>query len=209
MGDQRLFDPLVTLLEHPRWVVVREAAFALGNLGDKRAVPILLKALGQRKALWDENGDTVVPAIANALGKLGDRQAVQPIRDALLMAQHDDNLQSIRYRTVDGQYIYVPDSPYKIALAKLKEKEFLPAVRAYARDNLMSPQAGLDMLIAMRDEQAFEICMEHLGSDNKAFQVLAIRKLVDLGDSRAIGELKRLANDPDENVRSAAVESDA
>jgi len=95
------------LLKSPSPRVRERAAAALGELGDRRAVPELIKMLRDENALVREHaasalrylGDRrAVPAlietlrdedavvrehVATALGTLGDKQAVQPLTDAL------------------------------------------------------------------------------------------------------------------------------
>jgi len=64
------------LLEAPSWIRRRHAADALGRFGDSRAVPVLLRAIG------DESPDVVVVAI-HALGKLGDKSALPRLEELL------------------------------------------------------------------------------------------------------------------------------
>ncbi len=58
--------------------VRRSTAKALGDIGDKRAVEPLIKALGDE----DEDADTV----AWALGEIGDARAVEPLIESLIWA---------------------------------------------------------------------------------------------------------------------------
>lgn len=58
-----------------------EAAFLLGELGDRRATLALVEALGAAQGLFE------VISIARALGKLGDKRAVP----ALVARSHDSN----------------------------------------------------------------------------------------------------------------------
>ena len=62
MGDSRYSEDVYSLRA--------EAADALGELGDRRAVPVLIEALGERYK------DEVVRSAARALGDIGDREAV-------------------------------------------------------------------------------------------------------------------------------------
>ena len=64
------------LLEAPSWIRRRHAADALGTFGDSRAVPVLLRAIG------DESPDVVVVAI-RSLGKLGDESALPRLEKLL------------------------------------------------------------------------------------------------------------------------------
>ena len=64
------------MIEDGNYKVRVQAALVLGKLGDPRAVPPLIKALG------DQN-KTVRGIAASALGQLGDASAVEPLRDLL------------------------------------------------------------------------------------------------------------------------------
>jgi HEAT repeat protein len=69
-------EPLIKALRDRRVVVRRNAAEALGEIGDARAVDPLVKVLG------DRNSDVRTTA-AKALGKIGDERAVEPLIKAL------------------------------------------------------------------------------------------------------------------------------
>lgn len=75
MGDPAT-DPLIELLEDSDWKVRGAAAWALGRIGNKKAVEPLIKSL-----LEDENG-FVRSGAANALGNLEDERAVKPLQKA-------------------------------------------------------------------------------------------------------------------------------
>jgi hypothetical protein len=64
-----------TLASDPSYKVRVQAALVLGKLGDKRAVPHLIKALKDANA-------TVRAVSCGALGKLGDTSAVEPLKEA-------------------------------------------------------------------------------------------------------------------------------
>lgn len=64
-----------TLATDPSYKVRVQAALVLGKLGDKRAVPALIKALKDSHA-------TVRAVSCGALGRLGDNAAVEPLKEA-------------------------------------------------------------------------------------------------------------------------------
>lgn len=64
-----------TLASDPSYKVRVQAALVLGKLGDKRAVPALVKALKDSNA-------TVRAVSCGALGKLGDSSAINPLKEA-------------------------------------------------------------------------------------------------------------------------------
>jgi HEAT repeat protein len=78
-GEPEGFDVLRAALADPEWVRRREAVWALGKTGDKRAVPILLGAL------HDEHANVRV-AVAQELGRIRDPSALPALRLSL-----DDN----------------------------------------------------------------------------------------------------------------------
>lgn len=67
---------IVALRENSNTIVRYEAAIALGEIGDKRAVEPLIVALGDEK-------DKVRRVAAIALGEIGDKRAVMPLITAL------------------------------------------------------------------------------------------------------------------------------
>jgi HEAT repeat protein len=78
-------EPLIEVLLHPNhgdqsWRAQRGAAYALGRIGDRRAVEALVHVLGS-PAGWDE--EAVVGAVVRALGDIGDARAVGPLISAL------------------------------------------------------------------------------------------------------------------------------
>ncbi|MDB4979737.1 MAG: lyase domain protein repeat-containing protein [Myxococcales bacterium] len=64
------------LIEDPNYKVRVQAALVLGRLGDKAALPALVKAL-------DDTNKTVRAISAQALGQLADHQAADPLRELL------------------------------------------------------------------------------------------------------------------------------
>jgi HEAT repeats/PBS lyase HEAT-like repeat len=70
-------DSIIALLDHKNHRVASSAAYALGEIRDKKAVPALIKALGNDR-------DHMRRIAAHALGKIGDRRAVMPLIDVLI-----------------------------------------------------------------------------------------------------------------------------
>jgi beta-lactamase regulating signal transducer with metallopeptidase domain len=114
--DKTQLSLFLELLKSPSPRVRERAAAALGGLGDRRAVPELIKMLRDENPLVREHAATAlrelgdhraVPAliealgdedavvrehVATALGTLGDKRAIQPLTDALQKEQ-DHNVQ--------------------------------------------------------------------------------------------------------------------
>lgn len=72
----RAFTPVLQALRSPAWVARRNAAWALGALDDRRAVPGLIEALKDREA-------AVRTRVAWALGAIDDSEAVPALIAAL------------------------------------------------------------------------------------------------------------------------------
>lgn len=204
LQDDRMVEPLVAMLEHPYWQLRSEAAGGLATLGDKRAVPILIAAMEKEAFSSQSYGRAASTGIAVALAKLGDDRAVQPMRRvfAYLRDRHKPPFAQ-RIKTQDGTYVTLTWPGFKLALALLGADEFLPTVRAVARDISMSPKAGIDALVAMKDQQALDILVEQLGGDSWGLRRWAAMGLAELGDERAIPHLEKLRDDDHEQVRAA------
>jgi HEAT repeat protein len=76
-GDPRWSKLLIPLLKSDSGPLVAKAATALGKLGDKEAVPVLIAALGSKHPPGTKS------AMIEALGQLGDGRAIDPILEAL------------------------------------------------------------------------------------------------------------------------------
>lgn len=77
------------------WQIRRLAAYALGKLGDRRAVPALVASLR-------DESDLVVPAAAEALGELGDRQAITPLKTARHITPHRKGADCATCKAIDA-----------------------------------------------------------------------------------------------------------
>jgi tetratricopeptide (TPR) repeat protein len=76
LGDPKVLDDVLPLMDHPELAMREAATFTLGRSGDRRAVPALLKALGDRRpsvqtlaclGLSQIDDPRVVPALIAAL----------------------------------------------------------------------------------------------------------------------------------------------
>jgi len=79
LGDRKAVLPLIAALDDEDDKVLDNVIFALGELGDARAVPHLVRVLGRNKS------ERARKSAAKALGMLGSRDAV----DALIAALKD------------------------------------------------------------------------------------------------------------------------
>jgi hypothetical protein len=103
----RVDDLCRSLTTDPSWRVRLQAAVVLGKLRDARAVPSLLRALG------DEN-DTVRGLAAQVLGDLGDSSAIA----ALQRARTSDGSQFVRDKAAAALlHLHPSDAPMRTASA--------------------------------------------------------------------------------------------
>lgn len=171
-------------------------AMVLGNLGDRRATPLLVDALGDRPpenriyaalALGRLRDPAAVPHLLNAfanderdvrkaaafaLGEIGDRRAVDPLVAAL-----GDPIADVRYNAA-------------IALARFGDGRAIGVLRE------MLDRSRLERVAGMRPDQ------------KEATMLAAIPALVRIAPEEARTILPPLAeNDPSLQVRSAAREA--
>ena len=76
MGTEKDIEDLIEDLKDKDWNVRRKAAWAIGEIGDRRAAEPLIHALKD-----EDNG--VRWRIIEALGRIGDSRAVEPLTQAL------------------------------------------------------------------------------------------------------------------------------
>ena len=79
IGDPRPVEQIQQLIEESKYRpdLLKQAAIALGLLGDKQIVPTLVDMLGSAKGMATQ------AAIASALGQIGDRNSIEPLVDML------------------------------------------------------------------------------------------------------------------------------
>jgi len=171
-------------------------SMVLGNLGDRRATPLLVQALGdptQETRIYAalalgrmRDPDAVLPllktfssderdvrkAAAYALGEIGDRRAVEPVVSAL-----DDPTADVRFNAA-------------IALARLGDARAIGVLRE------MLDRSRLDRVQGMRPEQKEQTILAAIPAVKKIAPEEAARLLAPLAQS-----------DPSLAVRSAAKEA--
>jgi HEAT repeat protein len=92
MGDSknlRAVGPLTVLLEYPDQAIQAHSAIALGQIGDKEAIPHLVEALGKTT-------DKVKVSIVTALGMFGDNSVIKPIESILLTPDEPKLINAVR-----------------------------------------------------------------------------------------------------------------
>ncbi len=177
VGD---FDEVTRALQSPDDDIREEAARALGELQDRRALTPLISAL-------DDQNHYVRREAAKSLGRLGDERAIP----ALINALKDDD-RSGREGAAEG-------------LADMKEKALGP-LTASLKDPDWHVRMGV--LIALRiigDKRVISDIIEALKDENRFVRREAVKSLGRIGDERMIVPLTEALKDEDRSVRMRAV----
>lgn len=209
---------LIKALQHRDAATRRDAATALGDIGDERAVDPLIASLGDgdadmryesaealgklrdhraveglaRLLDWDAESSEYVRAVAaHALGRIGDPRAADHLRGALFWAlAHGDG--SLRNAAAEGLRDLGDESAKGALLASLESKE--GDVRGGAAQALGK----------LRDSNALEPLVGLLEDEDEWVRLSAVYALKDLGQPDAVGALTKALYDSDEDVRTAA-----
>ena len=204
------FDPLFVALREDRCA---DAAVALGEIGDRRAVEPLIMALGAGneamsaaaamalgklkdalavepliRALSDRAGDVRANA-AKALGEIGDRRAVEP----LIAALHDQD-RDVRFGAVWALGEIGDARAVEPLIGALETTRVRPLghdfVAGGGRDReWMVPEAAADALGRIRDPRAVEPLITALAKSDRRVGAMSAWALGRIGDQRAIEPL--------------------
>lgn len=199
-------------LQHDDFRVRRQAAAALGVLGDTQAVePLLLALVEDQIAEVRENA-------AYALGQLEDARAVEPLKTAAL-GDPDSQVRSTAMRALDHLKIA---HPVEVHLAALRDPDWTVrywAIRALGEDHDARAVAPLMELLKGDDKTLGPVlsvalgqlgkpamlplldAMQHVDPMVRAQTVLALGPIADPEAHRAIEEALR---DKDDYVRAHA-----
>ena len=172
---------LVGSLADPSPAARALAVQALGNIGDRRAVPALCAMLGP-----DQLPD-VREKSATALGKMKDPGAT----DALikLMSDPASKLQAAA----------------AMALGSIKDPRAAPALLAGLRSPYReASDACAKALREMKDPGVVETMLPALKDENVRVRRVAAQVLSGISDPRVTAPLQAAMNDPDDDVRRAA-----
>ncbi len=187
------------------WKVRSQAAEKLGESGDQRAVPALVKALEDK----DRN---VREAAAGALGNIGNASAVDPLLETLR-----DSDRSVRRSAAEALGRIGDERVIERLLPLLKDKDSdLRSAVAKAletmggrklNDTLRAACAVARMKwdeAASIGEPAIEPLIEALDDMKTQIRVAAIQALEKIGHERSIEPLIRMLKDDDTKVQEAA-----
>ena len=197
------------LPEDADWEVRRDAAIALGILGDARAVEPLAARLDDRpevrneaeKALMDIRSPNVV---GFAIERLKDPDpAVRRIAVRLLNKYRERRLVPILIEHVRDE---APDVQFEVltVLRALSGQDFPPLPELWKR--WWDTEAAADKL-KPPSESLVEVCTAALKGEDGAMRVVAARRLGGAGDKRAVPALIGAMADKDAWVRKAAAQS--
>ncbi|HEX9611449.1 MAG TPA: HEAT repeat domain-containing protein [Gemmatimonadales bacterium] len=184
-------DPLVHMLSHNQWFVVRNVAELVGEMELEEAVPALAKQL-------DHEDERVRKAVALALAKIGSGAAAEPLRRALR-----DKSAAVRMQAalgVGGRKSTPLAMPLVVAMEEEEdadvERELILALGRIGSSDAV--QALLKF--AQPSGRLF-------GRKPTALRVAAVEALRVAATAAAVGMLQGLAEDSDKEVRSAAQEA--
>lgn len=218
------FEQLITDLHYSNNERQWNAIEALGSLGDKRAVPLLILEL--RKDMVQRKGYAMV--IIPVLGQLGDERAI-PVLIESLNKRNDDWLgreYSAHALGDIGSNKAVPALIHAAWMADTRDAAISALATIgdpAATDVLISAfyegedpdtrQAAIDGLVHMGKVtlplliEKLEVQHQEQAYSTRHERATVAAVLGMIGDHRAIGALKASLNDPDEGVRKNAKEA--
>ena len=196
---QPAVEPLIKALRDKNKIVRKNAAEALGEIGDKRASEPLVTAL-------EDDDGTVRQYAAEALGKIGDNQALKPLTAALrdrkskvqegaraaiekiildLKAKH---LLSPLHASLKSRESVVRTMAAK-ALLELRDPLSVDALIEVFNDNDAVVQKIAREALKAIGKPAVEPLAAYLRDDNPYICMVVIKLFGDIGDSLAVGYL--------------------
>jgi len=192
----------IDLLKDPDWVVRREAAITLGEMGDERCVEPLCNAL--------RDGDWQVRDVAiEGLGQIGSPAVellIKLLRDWDVRKYAIAALGKIRdERVLDPLMLQLRNDEFKDdalnALVELGQPALSRLIKALKdKDENIRKQAVL-ALGRIKEAEAIEPLIEMLGDVDWFTRLTAAAALEAIGDERGREAIKPLMKDPDMVVR--------
>ena len=198
-------DELIQQLETGTRKQRRQAAATLGELGDPKAVPALLKKL-------DDTGEDrfVRIAAAIAIGKIADLNAVPALIHAYRRSQEDERVQNAFLDAI-GEILgrTSPDDDNSREIFSRAVDTLIEAVQDDSTTDLVRSVA-IEALDKSRDPKAIPVLTEQLREDQlELIATAAARALRHFDDPQVIQALTEVAANKhiDEKLREAAVQS--
>jgi HEAT repeat protein len=196
---QPAVEPLIKSLRDKNSIVRKNAAEALGELGDKRASDSLITAL-------EDDDGTVRQYAAEALGKIGDNRALKPLTAALrdrkskvqegareaiekiIWDMKAKRLLSPLHASLKSRESVVRKMAAK-ALLELRDPLSVDALIEALNDNDAEVQKIAREALKAIGKPAVEPLTAFLRDDNPYICMVVIKLLGDIGDSLAVGHL--------------------
>jgi HEAT repeat protein len=179
---------MVSMLRHPDWYVVRNAAWLVGELGIDEVVPELALALEHRDG-------RVRQAAAVALAKIATPQTLEHL--ARLLTQGDPRLRSLVLNAVKGPEAAGLVRPLVAALSQEKDPQLaVECVRSLGR--IGTREAISALVDAAQPPRWFS------GKKPREARLAAIEVLATCGGPAALGTLEELVRDRDREIQETA-----
>lgn len=174
------FDDVINALHSEDEEIREEAARALGELGDRRAVNPLIRVLS------DDNR-YVRREAAKSLGKIGDEKAIP----ALITALKDEDRYG-REGAAEG-------------LGEMGEKAYPSLIHAMKDDDWHVRMGASIALRIIGNKDALRVLIPAMNDENRFVRREVIKSLGRIGDHSVIDTLISALSDPDRSVRLRAV----
>ena len=206
-------EPLIQALKDQDENVCCEAAFALSEIRDVRALEPLIQTLNHKNS-------NVRRSAANALGELGDTMAVEPLFRTL--KDKNDMVSDVAARALSK----LGKSAIVLLIQELKNEDRFARYRAAkALQNFRDPSLIEPLIMALKDidsdvrfevtfalgeicdDRAVEPLIQILWDKDEHLRSSTAEALGNLGDDRAIEPLIHTLNDEAKKVRSQAAEA--
>lgn len=204
---------LMELIEKDKIATVRQSAIvAVGYIGDKKAIPALIKAL-------DDKDAGVKYTAANILGTLRATQAVKKLSECL-----KDKDVRMRRSVIYALKLILDKSSLPAVIASLEDPD--PQVRSDAAliCGLLKSTTTIETLIKllkedeskrvricaaeglaiMDNDAGYELAVKMLKDPESIIRIHAINVLSRIGDEKVIPLIKQLEKDKDRGVASTA-----
>jgi HEAT repeat protein/protein-S-isoprenylcysteine O-methyltransferase Ste14 len=176
-------EPLIGLLDDPDPALRREAARALGFIGEARAAGPLLERLR------DETAD-VRPTIIESLGRIRSAEAAGPLTEI------------VESKTKDLSRLAA------FALGRIGEEAAVGPILGFLDSpNWWDRAAAVNALGEIGSEAALEPLMERFEGEDFRVRRSIVVALLKIGSGRAVGLLEKALGDEDREVRLYAAEA--
>lgn len=174
------FDDVLQALHSHDEEIREEAARALGELGDRRAVNPLIELL-------NDDNRYVRREAAKSLGKIGDEKAIP----ALISALKDEDRYG-REGAAEG-------------LGEMGENAYSPLIRAMNDSDWHVRMGAAIALRIIGNKDALKVLIPAMNDENRFVRREVIKSLGRIGDHSVVNTLISALKDPDRSVRLRAV----